>query len=50
MPADVTARGRRVTPEHINKPEIGKAVGDFSQGVTTQAVDYQGIVNHDYES
>ena len=50
MPVDVTARGRRVTPEHINKPEIGKAVGDFSQGVTTQAVDYQGIVNHDYES
>lgn len=45
-----TGRGRRTTPKHVNVPKIGKAVGGFAEGVKTQAIDYQGVVNPEYRS
>lgn len=45
-----TGRGRRTAPKHVNVPKIGKAVGGFAEGVKTQAVDYQGVVNPEYRS
>ena len=45
-----TGRVRRTAPKHVNVPKIGKTVGGVAEGVKTQAIDYQGVVNPEYRS